>query len=124
MKFINYDYVLTEMLEEMISSITQMEKGIKAQELILNSINKNLESKEVKDFITYTQESLNRVKSQLAVLKHRKECLERVFTYIKQSHREDILSLILEGFGLANVEGKTLEEREKNKEEICESNIA
>lgn len=117
-KFISYLYVLDEYLDEMGKAKFNIEKVIKETRKLVDVLKKS----EDKDFDALIRESENTIKNyeeQLKVFDYRTKVFGELLAKLHNENDEKsifIISQLCESLGIANREGKSMEERIKNGE--------
>lgn len=121
-KFIDYDYVIDEVIGKLDEGIKQLNVANDAQSKVKSIIeNAKSEDKGVQEFIKITQDMCDNNKSQMQKLQYRKECLEIAKAAMsKDVKTKYICTMLLESLGAVNPEAKTLDERINNKESVIE----
>lgn len=123
-KYVKYDYVINEMIDDMTKSVSNIVDIISGQEELVACLEKENNPKFV-GFIEELKKTTKQYKDQMAIINHRLECANKAKALIEHSKEASfILAMLLEAFGVANKEAKTLEEREANKEEIADFDFA
>jgi len=118
-KFINYMYVISEMIEDMKQTISKVQSIVESQTKLIAYLEKSEDKKLFEEFINSLKTANEQYDSQVKVLKHRLECALEVQTACESLVEvRKIVSLLLETFGVANKEAKSIEERIDNKETV------
>lgn len=121
-KYVKYDYILDEMINDMTKSIDNINNVIAGQVELVKCLKKEGNPK-FEGFIKQLEQTTNQYDGQIKILNHRLECAQKVKFLLGLSKEASfVLAMLLEAFGVANKEAKTLEERDTNKEEIAEIN--
>ena len=118
-KFVNYYYFLKEMIDDMASTLRNVEKVVEEQTDLIIYLEK-AENKSFDALINQLKQANVQYNEQIKVLKHRIDCLNKV-EELEENNKEYVVSMLLEAFGVLNKEAKTLEERETNNEEISKA---
>ena len=118
-KFVNYYYFLKEMIDDMASTLQNVEKVVEEQTDLIIYLEKG-ENKSFDALINQLKQANVQYNEQIKVLKHRIDCLNKV-EELEENNKEYVVSMLLEAFGVLNKEAKTLEERETNNEEISKA---
>ena len=119
-RYVKYDYVINEMIEDMKKSINNVVAIIDGQKELVNYLEK-ANNKKFNGFIEQLKKANEQYEGQIEILKHRLECAETVRQLMSKFEEVSfILAMLLEAFGIANKEAKSIEEREKNKEDVEE----
>lgn len=118
-KFVNYYYFLKEMIDDMASTLQNVEKVVEEQTDLIIYLEK-AENKSFDPLINQLKQANVQYNEQIKVLKHRIDCLNKV-EELEENNKEYVVSMLLEAFGVLNKEAKTLEERETNNEEISKA---
>mgnify|MGYP006956066727 FL=1 len=117
-KYVNYDYVIKEIANNMAASIDNMKDIIKNQISLCNYLDKAEEKDKYKDFIKNLRETDEKYEEQIKILEYRLKCMNEVKKYLNTDENNRLASLLLEALGVSNKEGKSIEEREANHEEV------
>lgn len=117
-KYVNYDYVIKEIANNMTASIDNMKDIIKNQISLCNYLDKAEEKDKYKDFIKNLRETDEKYEEQIKILEYRLKCMNEVKKYLNTDENNRLASLLLEALGVSNKEGKSIEEREANHEEV------
>ena len=121
-KYVKYNYILDEMINDMTTSIENINKVVEGQVELINCLEKENNPKFV-GFIEQLKKTTEQYDAQIKILRHRLECCQKVKFLLGLSKEASfMLSMLLEAFGIVNKEAKTVEERELNKEDIKEIN--
>lgn len=121
-KYIKYDYILDEMINDMTKSIENINNVVEGQIELVDCLEKENNPK-FAGFIEQLKQTTSQYNAQIKILNHRLECAQKVkFLLGLSKNTSFILSMLLEAFGVANKEAKTLDERAENKEDIEEIN--
>lgn len=122
-KYVNYNYVINEMTEDMHKAIQNITDVIQGQTELIDYL-KKAENKKFDGFIKELENATIQYNEQLKILNHRVECVNALSdlskTYVEVNYA---LALLLEAVGIANRDGKTLQERIDNKEDTEEVNL-
>ena len=118
-KFVNYYYFLKEMIDDMASTLQNVEKVVEEQTDLIIYLEKG-ENKSFDALINQLKQANVQYNEQIKVLKHRIDCLNKV-EELEENNKDYVVSMLLEAFGVLNKEAKTLEERETNNEEISKA---
>lgn len=122
-KYVKYDYIINEMIDDVNKSIKNLETVIAGQKELIDYLKKANNNKFV-GFIKQLEKANEQYTEQIKILKHRLDCVESIKSMLADfTEVSFILAMLLEAFGIANKEAKSIEEREKNKEDIEEFSI-
>lgn len=116
-KFVDYSYIIKEMFDDMTQSVENIATIITKQNKLLGY----LDAANDEDYKALSDEMKNsnkKYESQIKILEHRIDCAKKVIDEIDNPEIVRLISLLLEAFGVANNEAKTIEERESNHEDI------
>ena len=119
-QFINYDYIINELIDSMNEAIEKMKTLVDNQTSLADYLDKAEDKEKYAEFIDNPKKQNNNYEEQIRVLTHRIGCLEVVKESLTMSENEYLVAMLLEAIGVANKEGKTLEERKDNHEEVSE----
>ena len=119
-QFINYDYIINELIDSMNEAIEKMKTLVDNQTSLADYLDKAEDKEKYAEFIDNLKKQNNNYEEQIRVLTHRIGCLELVKASLTVSENEYLVAMLLEAIGVANKEGKTLEERKDNHEEVSE----
>lgn len=119
-QFINYDYIINELIDSMNEAIEKMKTLVDNQTSLADYLDKAQDKEKYAEFIDNLKKQNNNYEEQIRVLTHRIGCLELVKASLTVSENEYLVAMLLEAIGVANKEGKTLEERKDNHEEVSE----
>ena len=114
-KFINYTYMLDEVIDEMERSI----ENVKEVKLHQNNLLEVIEADEKHDwtgFIKNLKAADEEYDNQIESMKYKLECMKEARKYCKDLSAY-VVSMLLEGLGLANKEHKSVEDRMNEKVE-------
>ena len=117
-QFINYDYIVNELVDSMNEAIEKMKTLVDNQASLANYLEKAEDKEKYSEFIDSLKKQNDNYKEQIRVLTHRIDCLETVKASLAAPENEFLVAMLLEGIGVANKEGKTFEEREDNHEDV------
>lgn len=121
-KYVRYDYVINEMIDDMTKSIDNINNVIAGQDELIACLEKENNPK-FAGFVAQLKKTTEQYKAQLKILEHRLDCTHKIKFMLDLSKDVSFaVAMLLEAFGVVNKEAKTLEEREANKEEIAEIN--
>lgn len=115
-KFINYCYVITEMIDDMNKTIDNLNKVVESQVKLVSYLEKSKDKDMFAGFIDELKKANEQYSNQIKILEYRIECAKEVHNSCESKEVERVLSLLLETFGIANKEAKSLEERLNNNE--------
>ena len=119
-QFINYDYIINELIDSMNEAIEKMKTLVDNQTSLADYLDKAQDKEKYAEFIDNLKKQNNNYEEQIRVLTHRIGCLELVKASLTVSENEYLVAMLLEAIGVANKEGKTFEERKDNHEEVSE----
>ena len=119
-KYVSYDYVIKEIADNMSETINKMKDIVSNQIGLCEYLEKAEEKEKYEDFIKNLKEANVKYDEQIKVLTYRLACMNTVKAYIDKSEYDRFASLLLEALGVANKDGKSLEEREANHETVKE----
>lgn len=119
-KFINYKYVLDELVENMSKAIDQSNKVIKETGEFIEFIKKYDKEEKFKNIISSFDEQTTHYKEQVRIMTYRVELAKEILKELDDKNYLHLACMIFEVLGVANKDAKTLLEREKNKEDIIE----
>lgn len=120
-KFIDYSYLVNEMVDDMTSSITNVKQIIEGQVALVDVLKNAETSKLYEQFTKQIESTTSQYEEQVRVLEHRLSCIKEVKAMLDSSTDSTLpyfASMLLESFGAVNKEAKTVEEREQNKEDV------
>lgn len=117
-QFINYDYIVNELVDSMNEAIEKMKTLVDNQTSLANYLEKAEDKEKYSEFIDSLKKQNDNYEEQIRVLTHRIGCLETVKASLVMPENEFLVAMLLEGIGVANKEGKTFEEREDNHEDV------
>lgn len=119
-KYVKYDYILDEMINDMTKSIENISNVVAGQIELVNCLEKESNPK-FAGFVEQLKTTTEQYNAQIKILNHRLDCAQKVKSMLELVKETSfILSMLLEAFGVANKDAKTFDERETNKEEISE----
>ena len=119
-KYVKYDYFINEMIDDINKSIKNLEAVITGQKELIDYLEKANNIK-FASFIEQLKKANEQYAEQIKVLQHRLSCVEVIKSMLTDfAEASFILAMLLEAFGIANKEAKSIEEREKNKEDVEE----
>lgn len=117
MKEINYNYFLDELIENHKAGIDNVNKVINDEIKLKNFIIDNRKNKnDFKELVDNIDSKIKEYSNQNRIIQYRLDKLNE----IKSDLNSYQISLVLQAFGLANKEGKSLEDRIKNKEKTID----
>ena len=119
-KYVSYDYVIKEIADNMSETINKLKDIVFNQIGLCEYLEKAEEKEKYEDFIKNLKEANDKYNEQIKVLTYRLACMNTVKAYIDKSEYDRFASLLLEALGVANKDGKSLEEREANHETVKE----
>ena len=119
-KYVSYDYVIKEIADNMSETINKRKDIVSNQIGLCEYLEKAEEKEKYEDFIKNLKEANVKYDEQIKVLTYRLACMNTVKAYIDKSEYDRFASLLLEALGVANKDGKSLEEREANHETVKE----
>lgn len=119
-QFINYDYIINELIDSMNEAIEKMKTLVDNQTSLADYLDKAEDKEKYAEFIDSLKKQNNNYEEQIRVLTHRIGCLELVKASLTVSENEYLVAMLLEAIGVANKEGKTFEERKDNHEEVTD----
>ena len=119
-QFINYDYIINELIDSMSEAIEKMKTLVDNQASLADYLDKAKDKEKYSEFIDSLKKQNNNYEEQIRVLAHRIGCLEVVKESLTVSENEYLVAMLLEAIGVANKEGKTFEERKDNHEEVTD----
>lgn len=114
-KFINYTYMLDEVIDEMERSI----ENVKEVKLHQNNLLEVIEADEKHnwtDFIKNLKEADEEYDKQVESMEYKLKCMKEARKYCTDISAY-VVSMLLEGLGLANKEHKSVEDRMNEKVE-------
>lgn len=114
-KFINYTYMLDEVIDEMERSIENV-KEVKLHQNNLLEVIEADEKHDWTDFIKNLKEADEEYDKQVESMKYKLKCMKEARKYCKDLSAY-VVSMLLEGLGLANKEHKSVEDRMNEKVE-------
>lgn len=114
-KFINYTYMLDEVIDEMERSIENV-KEVKLHQSNLLEVIEADEKHDWTDFIKNLKAADEEYDNQIESMKYKLECMKEARKYCKDLSAY-VVSMLLEGLGLANKEHKSVEDRMNEKVE-------
>lgn len=119
-KYVKYDYIINEMIDDINKSIKNLEAVITGQKELIDYLEKANNIK-FTSFIEQLEKANEQYTEQIKVLQHRLSCVEVIKSMLTDfAEVSFILAMLLEAFGVVNKEAKSIEEREKNKEDVEE----
>ena len=118
-KYIKYDYIINEMIIDINKSIENITKISNEQQELIDYLEKSNNEK-FNPIINELKAVNKQYKEQINVLTHRLECINAIKELADTIITNYVLSMLLEAFGIVNKEGKSIEEREENKEETSD----
>lgn len=119
-KYVKYDYIINEMIDDINKSIKNLEAVIAGQKELIDYLEKANNIK-FTGFIKQLENANKQYAEQIKILQHRLSCVEVIKNMLTDfAEVSFILAMLLEAFGIANKEAKSIEEREKNKEDVEE----
>ena len=118
-KYIRYDYIINEMIIDINKSIENITKISNEQQELIDYLEKSNNEK-FNPNIKELKASNEKYKEQINILSHRLECINAIKELADTIITNYVLSMLLEAFGIVNKEGKSIEEREENKEETSD----
>lgn len=118
-KYIRYDYIINEMIIDINKSIENITKISNEQQELIDYLEKSNNEK-FNPVINELKAVNKQYKEQINVLTHRLECINAIKELADTIITNYVLSMLLEAFGIVNKEGKSIEEREENKEETSD----
>lgn len=119
-KYVKYDYIINEMIDDVNKSIKNLEAVIAGQKELIDYLEKANNIK-FTGFIKQLENANKQYTQQIKILQHRLNCVEVIKSMLTDfAEVSFILAMLLEAFGIANKEAKSIEEREKNKEDVEE----
>ena len=122
-KYVKYDYIITEMIDDIMKSIENVDSVITGQTELIEYL-KKAENEKFNGFIEQLEKATEQLHDQKRVLEHRLDCANKVkFMLTTAKETSFILAMLLEAFGVANKEAKSLDERADNKEEVITLDI-
>ena len=119
-KYVSYDYVIKEIADNMSETINKMKDIVSNQLGLCEYLEKAEEKEKYADFVKNLKDANVKYEEQIKVLTYRLACMNTVKSYLDKSEYDRFASLLLEALGVANKEGKSLEEREANHETVKE----
>lgn len=119
-KYVSYDYVIKEIADNMSETINKMKDIVYNQLGLCEYLEKAEEKEKYADFVKNLKDANVKYEEQIKVLAYRLACMNTVKAYIDKSEYDRFASLLLEALGVANKDGKSLEEREANHETVKE----
>ena len=119
-KYVSYDYVIKEILDNMSETINKMKEIVVNQTSLCEYLEKAEEKEKYVDFVKNLRDANIKYEEQIKVLTYRLDCMNTVKAYLDKSYYDRFASLLLEALGVANKDGKSLEEREANHETVKE----
>ena len=119
-KYVSYDYVIKEIADNMLETINKMKDIVSNQLSLCEYLEKAEEKEKYADFVKNLKDANVKYEEQIKVLTYRIACMNTVKAYIDKSEYDRFASLLLEALGVANKDGKSLEEREANHETVKE----
>ena len=121
-QYIDYKYVLEETAESMEKSIDNLSKVINSQTTLCEIVENSEKKEEMKEFTQGLRLQIAEYNKQKKILDYRLPLLKEVIKYYKDPEFGYAITLLLEAFGVANKEGKSVEERIENKEDVIHVN--
>lgn len=118
-KFIDYMYVINEMMTNISKSLDNLSSVIAGQYELIKCLTKENNPK-FAGFITQLKKTTNDYQEQLRILTYRLQKFDELKELATSNENKYITTLLLEAFGIANKDAKTLEERLQNKEDSLE----
>lgn len=119
-KYVKYDYIINEMIDDVNKSIKNLETVITGQKELIDYLEKANNIK-FTGFIKQLEKANEQYTEQIKILQHRLSCVEVIKNMLTDSAEVSfILAMLLEAFGIVNKEAKSIEEREKNEEDVEE----
>ena len=101
-KYVKYDYIINEMIDDVNKSIKNLETVITGQKELIDYLEKANQVK-FTDFIKQLEKANEQYAEQIKVLQHRLNCVEVVKSMLTDSAGVSfILAMLLEAFGIAN----------------------
>lgn len=119
-KYVSYDYVIKEIADNMSETINKLKDIISNQLGLCEYLEKAEEKEKYADFVKNLKDANVKYEEQIKVLTYRLACMNTVKAYLDKSYYDRFASLLLEALGVANKDGKSLEEREANHETVKE----
>lgn len=117
-KFVNYKYVLEELVDSMEQAINNASGIIRKTNKLIKLIQENDKNNEFEDFVKMFNEQSKHYEQQVKIMKHRVDLVKTMLPDLSEKEKLYLTSTLLEVLGVANKDAKSLEEREKNKEEV------
>lgn len=119
-KYVKYDYIINEMIDDVNKSIKNLETVITGQKELIDYLEKANNIK-FTGFIKQLEKANEQYTEQIKILQHRLSCVEVIKNMLTDfAEVSFILAMLLEAFGIVNKEAKSIEEREKNEEDVEE----
>ena len=123
LKYVKYDYIINEMIDDMKKSMLNLQNVIDGQNELISYLEK-ADNKKFEGFIGELKKSSEQYEKQVKTLAYRLCCIEKVKDCLNEfAEASYMLSMLLEAFGIANKEAKTIEERASNNEDIASLDI-
>lgn len=122
-KYVTYEYVIKEIANSMSDSINKMKEIVANQDSLCKYLEKAEEKEKYTDFVKSLKDANVKYEEQIKVLTYRLDRMNEVRMYLNNSEYDRFASLLLEALGVTNKDGKSLEEREANHEEVKEYTI-
>lgn len=122
-KYVTYEYVIKEIANSMSDSINKMQEIVANQDSLCKYLEKAEEKEKYTDFVKSLKDANVKYEEQIKVLTYRLDRMNEVRMYLSNSEYDRFASLLLEALGVTNKDGKSLEEREANHEEVKEYTI-
>lgn len=119
-KYVSYDYVIKEIADNMSETINKLKDIVYNQLGLCEYLEKAEEKEKYADFVKNLKDANVKYEEQIKVLAYRLACMNTVKAYLDKSDYDRFASLLLEALGVANKDGKSLEEREANHETVKE----
>ena len=116
-EYIDYTYLLQEMSDSISATIHNVTSVIEQQKDLVKLL-EDTDADKFKIEISSMKKQIEQNEHQIKLLSFRLDKLNSILKDISDERTRLIVSMLLEALGAANQDGKSIEERKSNKEEV------
>ena len=116
-EYIDYTYLLQEMSDSISATIHNITSVIEQQKDLVKLL-EDTDADKFKIEISSMKKQIEQNEHQIKLLSFRLDKLNSILKDISDERTRLIVSMLLEALGAANQDGKSIEERKSNKEEV------
>lgn len=116
-EYIDYTYLLQEMSDSISATIHNVTSVIEQQKDLVKLL-EDTDADKFKIEISSMKKQIEQNEHQIKLLSFRLNKLNSILKDISDERTRLIVSMLLEALGAANQDGKSIEERKSNKEEV------